>query len=190
MQPRGGQSLRSGAQPSAALWGTGTGRSPQGRRRPVAWPPATWMTTSESSWPIWSPRPTGRPGSRVQPRKARVEKQNQFAISCSVHLLQLSRLAGRQCRKPRTRDFPCGLIPGRWACHGWPPRNMPKQKVPQPNALAPSNGPRRKPQPNNRPPQISQGDIFGFQLRGHNRWTTTAETPTFLESPWLVSFST
>ena len=50
--------FQEGPPPSSALWGEGTGHSPsaEGRTQVVSRPPATWMRTSENSWPLWSPR--------------------------------------------------------------------------------------------------------------------------------------
>ena len=46
----------------------------KGHRQLMARPTATWMTTSESSWPISSLQSRNEPGSRAQPSKARVDR--------------------------------------------------------------------------------------------------------------------
>ena len=70
-------------------------------------------------------------------------------------------------------DCPCVPSPENWACHGWPPENMPWQRVPLPSCSAPRSGPRPRPWSNHRWPPTNLGDIFAFQNKGRNRWTTT-----------------
>ena len=102
--------------------------------------PDIWIETSGSSWRTWSPRWRSGPKPRPLP-----PRENPFATSCDVRLLPPSRPAGRRCRKPGSRDCPCGPSPGNWACPATPSGNTLKRTVRPPNCSAPRNGPRPRP---------------------------------------------
>ena len=158
--------------PASALWGEGTCRFPtlRDRRKLKTRLAVTWMRPSGSSWPNWTPRWSSGPKPRPLPPKG-----SPFATSSSAGLPLPSRPDGRRCSRPKAGDCPCGLSPRNWGCLGWPPGNMPWPRAHQPNCSAPRSGPRPKTLSwtNHRWPQTNPGDIFAFQERGRNRWTTT-----------------
>ena len=139
----------------------------------VAWPTATWMTTSESSWPVWSPRPGVRPRPKRQPARVGEPRGIPYVTSCTVPLLRPSRPAGKRCNRPGARVSRSGPLPRNWACRATLSESTPKRRTRLPNYSAPRNGPRQRPWPKSKSPPINHGDIFAFQNRGHSRWTTT-----------------
>ena len=133
--------FQEGETPTASLWGEGTAVPPCRINRilPVAWPAATWMKTSGSSWPPWSPQWRSGSGRGKQPGrlpKACLGKKNRYATNCTASLPLPSRPGGRRCSRPRVGDCPCGLSPGNWAWPRTPSANTLKAESPPTKLLS------------------------------------------------------
>ena len=159
------------AQPTAALWGEGTGLLPSADKRETA-----SSHLDEDQQKLLADLASSvekRAKARKATGKGRGGKENRCATGCTAHLLPPSRPVGRRCSRRKAGDSPCGLSPGNWAWQRTPSGNTLKPTVRPPNCSAPKNGPRPRPWPKSRSPPINHGDIFAFQNRGHIRWTTT-----------------
>ena len=132
--------FREADQRSPALWGEGTGHSPDLEEKEAAVGLASshldenqqkLLAALDSS--VWTPRWRNGPRPGRQPAGVGPEKKNRCATSYTAHLLLPSRPAGRRCSRPKVGDSPCGLSPGNWPCRGWLPGNMPWRSVRPPS---------------------------------------------------------
>ena len=158
------------AQPTAALWGEGTGRSHDLEETETAAGQAS-RHLDENQQKLLADLE-----SSVEKRtKAKKAADQGKPVRHQLHRkpTPTRRPAGRPCSRPKVGDSPCGLSPGNWECRGWLPGNMLWRRVRLPSYSAPRKGPRPKPWPRSKSPPINHGDIFAFQNRGHIRWTTT-----------------
>ena len=115
----------------------------------VAWPTATRMTTSESSWPVWIPRSGVRPRPRRQPTRVGEPRGIPYVTSCTVPLLPPSRLAGSGATGQEQRSLLAGHCPetGHVARHCRKVRQSeePARQTSQRQGMGQGRGPGRSP---------------------------------------------
>ena len=74
-------------------------------------PTATWMRTSESSWPVWSPRFGVRPRPRRQPARVGEPRGTPYATNCTVPLLPPAGSLGSGATGQEQRSLAAGHCP-------------------------------------------------------------------------------
>ena len=119
------------AQPTAALWGEGTGLLPSADKRETASGLAS-SHLDEDQQKLLADLDSSvekRAKARKATGKGRGGKEKRCATGCTAHLLPPSRPVGRRCSRRKARDSPCGLSPGNWAWQRTPSGNTLKPTV-------------------------------------------------------------
>ena len=165
------------AQPTAALWGEGTGLLPSADKPETASGLASSHLDEDQQKLLAALESSveKRAKARKATGKGQAGKEKPVRHRCTASLLPPSRPVGRRCSRRNAGDSPCELSPANWTWQRTPSGNTLKPTVRPPSCSAPKNGPRPRPWswPIHSWPQTNHGDIFAFQNRGRNRWTTT-----------------
>ena len=134
----------------------------------MAWPATTWTRPNVNVWLPWNPllrkRRNRRRGGKAKPVRHQLHR--------TPTPTQQARWEAVQYR-PGSRDSPCGPSPGTWAWPRTPRRSTPRQMLHPPRNSAPRSELKPRLWPHRQRQPINPGDIFAFQKRGRNRWTTT-----------------
>ena len=154
------------AQPTAALWGEGTGLLPSADKPETASGLASSHLDEDQQKLLAALESSveKRAKARKVTGKGRGGKEKPVRHRLHRTPTPTQQARGRRCSRRKAGDSPCGLPPGNWAWQRTPSGNTLKPTVRPPNCSAPKNGPRPRPWPKSRSPPTNHGDIFAFQL--------------------------
>ncbi len=141
-------------------------RPPKPRELAMGWSTAILTRLNGNGSPSWNRLLRRR-------RSAEPERQSQFATSCAGRPWRNSRLAGRRSNRLGSKGFPSRAIARNLGMAKNTAKKYASAESPPTKKLSPRSEPRRRPGQSHQPPPTKPGDIFVFQLGGHNRWTTT-----------------
>ena len=127
-------------------------------------PAATWIVTSGSSWRGLESSVEKRARYRkASPRRHQLIRTPTSTQQARWEAVQQARKQGLSLRAIARELGIARDTVGKYL----------KAENPPPSCSVPRSGPRPRPWPNHRWPPTKPGDLFAFQIRGRNRWTTT-----------------